>query len=178
MDHKYRQQIDRLNHKLNNLSNQLDVVEEEILKKRPKADKWSIIEILQHLVIAESLSVRYISKKTMDISKLEAVSMKSKWREFKLRNYLRLPIPVPAPKAVQPKVEMNLDYQETIKTYRETRKAAEELLTKLDASVWNMQVQKHPLVGRISLQGTLDFFELHFDRHKKQIYEILKQSVF
>ena len=178
MDHRYRAQIDRLNHKLNNLSNQLEVIEESLLQTKPKPEKWSIVKILQHLVIAESQSIRYISKKTLDISKLEPVTIKSKWRELKLRSYLRLPFPVPAPKGVQPPEDMNLSYQETIEKYRETRKKAEELLTSLEPVVWTMQIQKHPLVGRISLQGTLDFFELHFDRHKKQIDEILKQSVF
>ena len=171
-------QYSRLTEKLTALEEKTTSLSSDQLNRKIDSKTWSIIQVIQHLIIAEGGSYRYISKKLLDPSKLERTSFKTKLREFKLNMYIKTPIKWPAPKIVQPvHSELPEDLPTLLNEWKKIRKDLYELLQGLDADLWQKEIHKHPLVGRISLNGTLNFIEFHFDRHQKQIERIMKRII-
>ena len=178
MVNKSEIQFNRLTDKLTALEEKISSLTHEQLNQKLDAKTWSIIQVIQHLMMAEGGTYRYISKKILDPSKLEKVSFRTKIREFKLNAYIRTPIKWPAPKIVQPtQSELPDDLAHLMNEWKKIRRNLYELLNALDQSFWKKEIHKHPLVGRISLNGTLNFIEFHFDRHQKQIDKLLKSVI-
>lgn len=171
-------QFNRLTEKLTALEEKLSSLSNDQLNQKLDAKTWSIIQVIKHLIMAEGGTYRYISKKILDPSKLENITFRTKFREFKLNTYIKTPIKLPAPKIVQPtqsKLPDDLAY--LMNEWKKIRKDLFELLNGLDQSLWIKEIHKHPLVGRISLNGSLNFTEFHFDRHQKQIEKLIKNVI-
>lgn len=178
MTKRAEDQFKRLTEKFTSMEQMVSALTEDQLNYKFNPDTWSIIEVIQHLLLAEGGTYRYISKKILDPSKLDPIGLGTKIREFKLNTYIKTPIKLPAPEIVQPKQgKLPQDYTDLINEWKKVRKALYELLLSLDQSMWSKEIHKHPLVGRISLKGSLNFIELHFDRHQKQIKTLIRKSI-
>lgn len=171
MQKRYQDQIHRLNDKFSQLQKLLSTTPKEQLYIKPNPKAWSVLQVIQHLYAAERGTYLYLQKKLQgNPSELPSVDWKSRFREFKLITYLNIPLRWPTPKVVNPvKLEITTDIDELMNDWLNVRQDLFQLMTNLDESLWQKQIQKHPLVGRISLKGTLNFTEVHFDRHFKQI---------
>jgi protein tyrosine phosphatase len=175
---KVDNQFKRLTEKLTNLEQIVSVLSQSQLNHKIDEKTWNIIQVIQHLILAEGGTYRYISKKILDPSKLQTVTFRTKIREIKLNSYIKTPIKWPAPKIVQPQqYELPEDIDTLLNEWKKIRKDLFELLNSLDADMWNKEIHKHPLVGRISLKGSLNFIEFHFDRHQKQIEKLLPKVI-
>jgi len=53
------------------------------------------------------------------------------------------------------------------------RKDLYEFIDSVSEDYIDKEVYKHPLGGRLSLTGMLEFFDSHFDHHSKQIFRAL-----
>jgi len=171
MQKRYQDQIYRLNDKFSQLQELLSIAPPYQIHTQPNPNAWSVIQVIQHLYAAEGGTYLYLQKKLQGIhSELPKVNWKSAFREFKLITYLNIPLRWPAPKVVNPvKLEITTDLDELMTDWQNVREDLFQLMSNLDDSLWQKQIQRHPLVGRISLKGTLNFTEVHFDRHFKQI---------
>lgn len=146
---------------------------DDILNKKPAPGKWSPIQILHHLILAESGTYQYVKKKTGNPDQLE----KSGWRE-KL-NYIILSIFLKAPlKWKAPKVASDLPEQDSLShtadLYSALRSEWKQLIEEMPEDISDKKIFRHPIAGRMNLEDTLGFMELHAKRHFNQIREILR----
>ena len=134
---------------------------------------WSAIQVIHHLIQAETGTLAYLQKKTKDISQVPHAGFLAKIRAFLLRAFLKLPIKFKAPPFTAQLPE-TASLQETAEKWERTRVALLQLCLSLPEEAFEKELFRHPFAGRMNLMQMLDFFEAHFDRHLGQIMKVLK----
>ena len=138
--------------------------------KKPEPDAWSVLEILQHLLIAEKGSFAYVKKKTSYPDSLEDASFYDDVRKLRLYIFLRIPIKVKAPAVVNEDHFNNaISYSDLLSEWKKHRSELKEFLNNVPNEWLNKLTYRHAFAGRMTLEGMLLFFRDHFVRHRKQI---------
>jgi len=172
IDHLDRIESDRIN-----LFSELDKLSQEQLHFRKAPDKWNILQILDHLMTSEKLSVVYIKRKTSSGKSIERSGFRSRFRIFALKLAFILPIKYKAPK-ISDSTGKNPDYKELKSEWEEVRSDLKELIQKLDEKTLKSEIFKHPRVGLLNMEQTLEFLETHFTHHKKQFFDLINHPSF
>ncbi|MFN7117073.1 MAG: DinB family protein [Saprospiraceae bacterium] len=175
MNQKISAQLQQIDTKLNKLLSDLQQYSDEKLNHKPTPESWSVVQVLQHLMLVENASAKYVQKKLSYNPKLSKVNLGTAWRMLILKSYNWLPIKLKAPSYVN---ENNFAEQAVLADvaakWQEQRRQLRDYLATLPDTIYDKEVYKHPLAGRLSLNGMLQFYEGHFDRHYKQIQRLLK----
>ncbi len=168
-------QLNQLDEKLNKLLADLENYSTEQLCKKPTPDSWSAIQVLHHLILSEKYSRMYCEKKLSFNPKLKKVGIGTAIRTKFVNFYLNSPFKAPAPKMISGDV---LPTEDTLANVREIWLAERINLAKfiqeLPQEYTDKEIYKHPLGGRLSIDGMMQFFDAHFRNHEKQIYRALK----
>ena len=174
MNKKTTQRLRKLEASLNDLFQELSAYSDETLNTKPAPGKWSALQTMYHLLLAEGYAQRYVAKKLSFNPELKKAGIGDWWRSLLLRFYLHAPFKFKAPAAV---AEENLP---TDKTLSETQalwlKQRRELVDQLKSyptELFTKSLYKHPFAGRLTLDDMLMFYQDHFDRHRKQIERTL-----
>lgn len=140
---------------------------------KPNSRKWSLLQVIEHLMLAETGSINYVNKKLLDPTKLEEYSFKAAFRFKLLQSVFALPLKIRRrPATADPTLEPDL--KDVKLRWDIARKALRKFLDAYDDVILKKLVYKHPFAGRINaLQMTL-FFKLHIKHHQKQIERIKK----
>lgn len=174
---KSLRKINRLDNDLTELLKVLKDYSEKTLNKKPTEDKWSVLQIMNHLILAEGYGQNYVVKKLSFNPELKKAGFPAVWRTFLMKTYLKYPFKVNAPDAVGTEVlPAESSFWETAKTWKNQREELRLLFENMPAENFDKEIYKHPFAGRLTLDGLLDFHIAHFARHKKQINKILKKS--
>lgn len=139
-----------------------------------QTNKWSINQILGHLITAEQLSIGYINKK---INAIQEVDNTGLWNEIKLLIFIasqRLPLKYKAPKNLGDQPKSFSSPQVLEKEWNSTRQELQTLLEKFSSSQLNRKIYKHPVMGRCNIVHALIFFREHIIHHRPQINKLLK----
>ncbi len=171
----YTARLERLNQELEDLLSYLSSFPSEKLKEKPSPKAWSVVEVMQHVMLAERLSVGYVRKKIQYPQGLKKAGIESKLRQLLLRIFLYSPIKFKAPEIVsEQKFSNEADFESLAKQWREIREQTGKLLAEIPPHLQQTNLYKHALAGRLPLDGMLQFFSGHFRRHRKQIKQTLK----
>lgn len=171
---------------LQNLTNKLEADNEKIfalissldehqLNYTPNEGKWSVNNILVHLLIAERLSLAYMAKKSLGIDTLQ----NSGWREFLKSNLLtlsqRVPLKYKAPKVVKEQTLQVLTKAEIINQFTEQLQSLRSFLNTIHEKDIRKKIFKHPRVGMLNAVQGVHFFLEHRRHHDPQIRTLLKK---
>ena len=152
----------RLINKLNQFSN------EQLNFHLPK--EWSILQILEHLRVAEKQSLKVILKP--DIDNQNKITF---FQRLKLSFYiflLKIGFKFIAPLHVS-RLPENLDLEILNKKWNENRKEWNDFLFNFDKNISELAIFPHPILGYLSLKMTLEFIFSHQTHHFKKINIIL-----
>ena len=150
---------------------------EPTLNKRPEENKWSVMQVMNHLILAESYGQNYVKKKLSFNPELKNAGAAAFWRTFLLNTYLKFPFKVKAPDAVSGEnLPEYSNFWETAKKWKNQRQELRTLFENIPPEHFKKEIYKHPFAGRLTLMGLLEFYDGHFARHRKQIDKILKKS--
>lgn len=168
------EKCDRLDQSLATLLTDLSKHPDEDLAKRPAPNAWSPLEILQHIMIVEKASLQYTRKKTSYPDSLKNAGISRHFRKWLLWFFMALPVKIKAPPVVD---ERNFDKNATLKSIKndwENFRAALRAYFENAAQSWeNKLTYRHFIAGRLTFDGMLLLFELHFKRHEKQLKRTL-----
>ena len=165
----------KLDQKLSLLLDDLKKHPDVFLNKSPGEGKWSALQTMYHLMIAEKKSHEYIEKKLSFEPRLKKAGVATWGRATMIKSYLSSPMKVKAPAAVGDQViPSDLTFWEIAKPWKENRANLLAYLQNMPKEYVDKEIYKHPVGGRLGINGMLTFFETHFDRHKKQIYRALE----
>lgn len=142
------------------------------LNTPPAAGKWSVAQIIYHLNKGESNSVIYVSKKMKDVNNLKKSGIYERLKMLAVKIAFALPFRYKAP-AVLGDMPKDVNYNEIIVKWEETRKRLKELIAFMPEDMLSMKVFKQPAAGRLDIYQMLDFMQTHFNRHMKQVEGIL-----
>jgi hypothetical protein len=160
----------------------LDLLIAKLLKERPEKlahkpspERWSVYEVMQHLMAVERASMRYLQKKLQDPKALPSAGWGSGIRAALLRSRLRSSLKLKAPAAASTEVfEEVASFAQLTGEWQAQRAELRDLLEKQPEVVFQKAAYKHPSAGRMTIENMLKFFLVHFQRHLKQINENLK----
>jgi uncharacterized damage-inducible protein DinB len=176
MDARIQRQIKQLDEDLNDLLNDLKNYSADQLNAQPEPGAWSVFQVMQHLMIAESKSIGYVKKKTSYPEGLKKAGFPEIFRRKVLKLFLWLPFKYKAPAIVNEthfKDKVTLD--ELANTWRTSRGELAHFLENMKPEWADKEIFRHAIAGRMTLDGMLIFFSDHFARHRKQIDRTLQK---
>lgn len=150
------------------LLNELKQYSDDIINKKPAPEKWSVAEVIAHLITAEEMSLKYLLKKTQDTSREGKEGVKHQFRWLLVKIVFAFDIKFKAPDIVEPK----LGYQSLADLeihWTKVRQQTLELLGRLSDEELNKTLWKHAIAGKMNLHHMVEFFGTHYRRHKMQI---------
>jgi DinB superfamily len=151
---------------------QFDGYDDARLNRRPLDGGWSALQTMHHLILAESMSLRYVQKKVSggDLTNLPDTGLQTWYRELVLRLYLRFGGKIKAPSVVSTEL---LPAESTLadvrKQWTHIHMDWRNFAQSLPAELHHKAVYKHPAIGRLSWGGMVNFFDAHLQRHIKQM---------
>ena len=174
MNKKFQSRLRNLDKKLVDLFEDLKDYTDSTLDLSPKEGAWSVLEIMQHLMLAERTSLNYIQHRIKEEPVFDKAGVGASLRSFVLKSAMSIPLKYKAPFATGKDAFMsNPTFWEVAKEWRTDRTTLKDFLTNLPAEFYDKAIYKHPRVGHVSLNGMITFHDKHFDRHLKQIKRTL-----
>ena len=166
MDAKLRGKIEEFEEKRVALLDEMEGLEEAVLQARPVEGKWSVLEIVEHLVVAEREVLGGLP---------EYEALGDSRRSFKnglmyrvVMAVLKLGIPVKAPsKKMLPAGKLSL--AEVRERWDENQKWFRGLVEGLDDEGLKKAFFSHPVSGPLTIEQAIDMSLAHIDSHTRQI---------
>jgi hypothetical protein len=140
----------------------------EKLNHHPQ-NKWSINEIIAHLISAEDLSVKYIDKKMLGIDQTADTGFLEELKMILLQVSQRLPLKFKAPKRVVENTHNEQDIHNLIEQWDRVRNDLKLTLEKIEDHQIKRGIYRHVRVGMINIQHAVKFFGEHVIHHAPQI---------
>jgi uncharacterized damage-inducible protein DinB len=134
---------------------------------QPAPDAWSAVQVIQHLLLAERESVRFLKSGREPGRR----SFKHRILHVGVRLVLASGLRVKAPsERVLPQEDLSLEELEA--AWQETRQELLEYLGGVPADRLKRQVFRHPIAGPLDIEQALDFFSNHLRHHRRQLARI------
>lgn len=156
------------------LLEKLKAYDDKILNQKPSESQWSVMEVVNHLIVAEGFSYQYLEKKTQDHASAAKVGLKEAFRSFLLNTYLGSSKKFKAPTiAIPPGAYTTL--ADGHASWDDVRKNIHSVWTQLPEDMLDRNWFKHPAAGKLSLKQMISFMHAHVQRHEKQIWRTIGQ---
>jgi len=142
---------------------------------QPRENKWSISQILTHLLISEKLSLAYMKKKSLGVNEADDAGIYESLKLFLLKISQRLPLRFKAPKGVVEKTPPPLSFGDLVRQWEASRSELQAFLAQIKKENVQKKIYKHPVVGRLSAVHALQFFIEHLNHHRPQVLAIVEE---
>jgi len=166
--------LDYIDNVRNDILKMVSRCDEKILNYKPKPEKWSILEILQHLSKMEIIFYLTI-KNALSQNPLEKVpDTKYRIDGFTRKFLLDKKNKLKTPQAAEPKG--NVLYNNIIEELKKNRENLKELIRSISGKNLFKQCTSHPYgEGKfVNVFQWIDLLGTHEEKHKKQIEEIIQ----
>jgi uncharacterized damage-inducible protein DinB len=171
MDARLRGKIEEFDEKRVALLDEMEGLEEVTLQARPIEGKWSVLEIVEHLAVAEREVLGGLPE--YEALAAQTQSFKNGVMYRVVMAVLKLGIPVKAPsKKMLPKNELSL--AEIRKQWDESQKWVRGYVEGLDDEGLKKAVFSHPVSGPINIEQAIDMSLAHINSHIRQIRKRLE----
>lgn len=145
---------------------------------RPHSQQWSMLQVMKHLIIAETVVLNAV-KKSLQRGELPPNRLIHKIGYLVMEIVLRLPLKIKAPaKALIPDAET--DYDKIVGEWEALRKEWKLLLENFPKELQNNNVFRHPIAGFLNICQCVNFCGTHIKHHLQQIDRIgqaLKEKI-
>jgi hypothetical protein len=154
--------------------NQVKVLSLEKFNYSPSPEKWSISQILTHILVAEQLSVGYMKKKALGIEQLKDSGVVELFILEMLKASQRIPaIKFNAPKVVLTHTPPAFAIDELISRWQAHRADLKKFIESIEDKNVKKLLYKHPIAGRLDARQAMVFFREHIIHHLPQIKRLL-----
>jgi uncharacterized damage-inducible protein DinB len=147
----------------------------EQLNAHPEG-KWSIAQILSHLITSEKLSVLYLNKKMLGIKEAPNTGLKEDLVMIALVISQRLPLKFKAPKVLAENTIIYETVEQVKEEWEKTRRDLKQILIRFQDNQLKRKIYKHPIAGMLNINQALRFFREHIHHHTPQISHLLRQK--
>lgn len=148
-----------------------------LLNRKPKAEAWSPIQIMHHLINAEKASCEYLRKKLPHKATEPTAGVKHLFAFALLQLSLRTTfIKFKAPEVTVREMPLNdVSLADTIARWDAVRADMRDILETIAREDIAKTLFRHPLAGKLTIPQMLAFMDTHQVRHFGQIRRILAQ---
>jgi uncharacterized damage-inducible protein DinB len=165
-----RKKFEDLTSKRNALLQRLESLTTDTLSFKSGPDKWSVIEVVEHLVIAEEDFFKQASTQATPFDNKTRSPEKYKT----VIKVMERDIPVDVPdESLEPLGCSTL--KELLSRWNNVREKLQEFLDGINSDNKDDLVYRHPFAGPLNIQETLQFIDVHFDNHMRHINRILAE---
>jgi hypothetical protein len=144
-----------------------------VLDHRNRPEKWSIGEILMHLLTAERMTIEYMRKKSLGIQQLRNSGLLESVKTGLLILSQRLPLRYRAPEGVRKQTPDVIPLAALSREWQVARQRLKEVLDNIDDHNLHKLIYRHPVVGLLDANQCLIFMRAHFLHHLPQITRLL-----
>lgn len=131
--------------------------------------KWSINQIIAHLITAENLSIQYLNKKILGINEVEDTGLTEELKMLLLVASQRMPLKFKAPKVVVDQTSKGTDFNKLVEEWNKTRSELKKILERIEVKHLKRKIYKHVRMGMMNIQHALKFLREHVGHHAPQI---------
>lgn len=135
--------------------------------------RWSINQIIAHLIAGEKLSVAYLQKKILAINEVDNTGIYEEIKMIGLIISQRLPLKFRAPRVVVENTTQTTDLSLLVKEWDSVREELRQLLEKVNDDQINRRIYKHVRAGKLNIQHALIFFREHIIHHYPQLKRLM-----
>lgn len=168
--------FDELERQRTNILNHVKDLPAEKLHFAPPG-KWSISQILTHILVAEQLSMLYMKKKALGIEQAGNSGLIAWMRIGLLKISQRIPaLKFKAPKVVLEHTPPALSLIELSEKWETHRQKLRAFLESIEDKNKKKLIYKHVIAGRLDARQALVFFREHANHHWPQIKRLLNQD--
>lgn len=136
--------------------------------------KWSVSQILTHIMIAERLSLGYMKKKYLGIAQLDNSGIVEDLKLLLLKISQRMPFKFKAPPIVVQHTPAPLPLPQLMEQWDAVRSELLHFMEGFDNKNIRKKIYKHPVVGRLDIYQAVSFFNEHVNHHWPQVKRFLK----
>lgn len=153
----------------------LSKLSEEQRGYRPADGGWTLLEVAEHLWIAENTTVAAIAQRPK--GKAVRRSFQQRLNKLMVAVVLRLGLKVKAPSSsLEPRGGLSLE--ELRERWQETGARLRGMLTEVTAEELGHVAFRHPVSGPLDFAQGLGFLNRHFDHHLRQIGRVRAEPGF
>lgn len=131
--------------------------------------KWSISQILTHVLTSEKLSLGYIKKKAQGIDAVKNSGLVETLRLWLLIISQRIPLKYKAPKVMVENTPPAMPLPKLVEEWSIVRSELKQFLENMEDKHIRKVIYKHPVAGRLDVRQTMIFFREHIIHHTPQI---------
>lgn len=168
--HNLLSQLGRIERIREELLEEVQPLPDDQIRQSSSEEKWNILEIIEHLVLAEDYvfggSEKPTPKKRTPLHFLRYVFVMSILRSF-------IKVNVPSRKM---KPQFNSSLEVLTKRWEQNHQTLRKYLENLDSNTLSDAVFFHPISGPLTAQQALYMLEVHLKRHHKQVQEIISNK--
>lgn len=148
------------------LLDSLQEVPSEKLAATPRPGKWSILEIVEHLVLAERLVLQGLPDPALLVERRRGPKHGALYLMVVLILKSGIPVRVPS-RAMVPKGGRGLD--ELRRLWDESQEWLQAYAGQLDSRGLRKAVFVHPVAGPLTVEQAVRLDQIHIDGHARQI---------
>jgi hypothetical protein len=161
--------FESLEKKYGKLLQHLNSLTDDVVSFKAGADQWSIIEVIEHLVMAEENMLEQLT------GAASATTLDPRDRSAKnfhiVIKVMTKDIPVDVPdESMEPHGQISLE--ELLGRWNDTRKKTRAYIDAINSADAGDLVYRHPFAGPLDMAETLRFIDVHFDNHMRHIEKI------
>lgn len=152
------------------------LIPDEKFNRQPSPGKWSLGEVLSHIVAAEHGSTGYMKKKSLGIDQVDNSGIVESLKIGVLIISQRLPLlKFKAPKIVVDHTPQFHSAESITRQWDEVRSDLKIFLEKIEDKNLRKKIYKHPIAGRLDVVQAVTFYREHIIHHSPQIKRLLHQ---
>lgn len=174
MNPAFQKVYDTLELQRSAILNEVKGVSIEKYNQVPAPGKWTLGQILTHILTAERLSIGYMKKKYQGASQTGNSGIITSLKLGLLIISQRIPaLKFRAPKVVLENTPPVLPLQELTEKWTAQREDLKLFLEGMDEKNYKKLIYKHPIAGRLDARQAMVFFGEHIIHHLPQIKRLL-----
>jgi uncharacterized damage-inducible protein DinB len=170
--HRSFQKLEEQRHKL---IRKVQALSNSQLNNHPPG-KWSIAQVISHIITSEQLSISYLKKKMLGIDEAPDTGIIEEIKMITLIISQRLPFKFKAPKVVTDHTHEYQSIDELNMAWEKVRMEMKEVLARFQEDQLNRKIYKHPIAGMLNIKQATQFFSEHIIHHTPQIIRLLGQK--
>lgn len=176
MNNLLQNEWDKLERVRLSILDSISAVDEQSFQKSVRG-KWSIGQILIHVVTSERLALQYMRKKSLGIDSLENSGFVEPIKLTILKISQRLPIKYKAPKGILEMTPKAISKEHLIALWDQSRSELKTFLHSIEDKNVNKKIFKHPIAGMFNASQGVAFLREHLLHHKPQILRLSKSHL-
>lgn len=176
MNAKLQKTFDRLELQRHQLLSDVGAMSHEEFSTAPPG-KWTVNQILAHLIAGEQLTLTYMQKKILGVKDAADSGLYEEVKMLMLKISQRMPgLKFKAPHVVKEHTKVYDSFQALVEDWNRLRSEWRQFLDDLPDEYVNRKIYKHVIAGRLNAHHSLIFAGEHIVHHWPQIIALQKRS--